>query len=78
MREVFTDIFNKSLSLRTVPTCFKTSTIMSIPKQQRVTGLNDWHPIALTPIVSKCFESLIKGLICPMLPPTLDPLQFAY
>ena len=78
LAEVFTDIFNQSLSLSSVPTCLKTSTIIPIPKQQKVTGLNDWRPIALTPIVSKCFESLVKGLICPILPPTLDPLQFAY
>ncbi|XP_074501445.1 uncharacterized protein LOC141773472 [Sebastes fasciatus] len=75
---VFTTIFNLSLSLRTVPTCFKSTTIIPIPKQQKVTSLNDWRPIALTPIISKCFEKLVKSLICPMLPLTLDPLQFAY
>ena len=75
---VFTDIFNKSLSLSLVPTCFKTSTIIPIPKKQKVTSLNDWRPIALTPIASKCLESLVKGLLSPMLPPNLDPLQFAY
>ncbi|KAK0154257.1 hypothetical protein N1851_003646 [Merluccius polli] len=53
LAEVFTDIFNQSLSLSSVPTCLKTSTIIPIPKQQKVTGLNDWRPIALTPIVSK-------------------------
>ena len=78
MAGVFTTIFNLSLSLRTVPSCFKSTTIIPIPKQQRVTSLNDWRPIALTPIASKCFERLVKSLICPMLPPTLDPLQFAY
>ena len=35
---------------RTVPSCFKSTTIIPIPKQQRVTSLNDWSPIVLTPI----------------------------
>ena len=30
------------------------------------------------PIVRKCFEKLVKVLICRMLPPALDPHQFAY
>ena len=38
---VFTGIFNQSLSLRSVPTCFKSSTIIPIPKQQNVTSLNN-------------------------------------
>ncbi len=37
----------------------------------------DYHPIALTPIIMKCFERLvIKNQNQP--PTTLDPLQFAY
>ena len=35
-------------------------------------------PVALTHIVSKCVEKLIKVLICRMLPLTLDPHQFTY
>ncbi len=33
---------------------------------------------ALTPILSKCFEKLIRDHICSVLPASLDPLQFAY
>ncbi len=40
--------------------------------------LNDWRPVALTPIFSKCFEKLIRDYICSVLPASLDPLQFAY
>ncbi len=53
---VFTDIFNLSLSLSVVPLCFKKSTIVPIPKKNKITCLNDWRPVALTPIFSKCFE----------------------
>ncbi len=33
----FTDIFNLSLSLSVVPLCFKKSTIVSIPKKNKIT-----------------------------------------
>ncbi len=72
---VFTDIFNLSLSLSVVP---KKSTIVPIPKKNKITCLNDWRPVALTPIFSKCFEKLIRDYICSVLPASLDPLQFAY
>ncbi len=54
---VFTDIFNLSLSLSVVPSCFKKSTIVPIPKKNKITCLNDWRPVALTPIFSKCLRS---------------------
>ncbi len=75
---VFTDIFNLSLSLSVVPSCFKKSTIVPIPKKNKITCLNDWRPVALTPIFSKCFEKLVRDYICSVLPASLDPLQFAY
>ncbi|KAI4882102.1 hypothetical protein NFI96_000102 [Prochilodus magdalenae] len=55
---VFTDIFNLSLSLSVVPACFKLATIVPVPKTARITTLNDWRPVALTSIISKCFEKL--------------------
>ncbi len=75
---VFTYIFNLSLSLSLVPSCFKKSTIVPISKKNKITCFNDWRPVALTPIYSKCFEKLIRDHICSVLPASLDPLQFAY
>ncbi len=75
---VFTDIFNLPLSLSVVTSCLKKSTILPIPKKNKITCLNDWRPVALTPIFSKCFEKLIRDHICSVLPASLDPLQFAY
>ncbi len=75
---VFTDIFNLSLFLSVVPSCFKKSTIVPIPKKNKITCLNDWRPVALTPIFSKCFEKLVREHICAVLPASLDPPQFAY
>ncbi len=45
LARVFTDIFNLSLSLSVVPSCFKKSTIVPIPKKNKSTCLNDWSPL---------------------------------
>ena len=75
---VFADIFNLSLSQAEVPAAFKMSTIVPVPKRANTSCHNDWRPVALTPIVSKCFEKLVRDYICSVLPATLDPWQFAY
>ncbi|KAK3547944.1 hypothetical protein QTP70_001322 [Hemibagrus guttatus] len=43
-----------------------------------VSCLNDYHPVGLTPIVMKCFKSLVMRHIKTQLPASLDPLQFVY
>ena len=75
---VFTDIYNTSLQQAVVPVCFKQTTIVPIPKKTRVTGLNDYRPVALTPIAMKCMEKLVLTHINDSIPDSLDPLQFAY
>lgn len=35
-------------------------------------------PVALTPMVMKCLERLVRDHVTPSLPVTIDPLQFAY
>ncbi|KAK1796807.1 hypothetical protein P4O66_000875 [Electrophorus voltai] len=78
LADVLTDIFNISLSCAVVPTCFKTTTIVPVPKKPMVSCLNDYRPIALTSIIMKCFQRLVMRHIKTQLPPSLDPLQFAY
>ncbi|KAK3528503.1 hypothetical protein QTP70_000581 [Hemibagrus guttatus] len=78
LADVFTDIFNISLSSTVVPMCLKTTTIIPVPKKSPVSCLNDYHPVALTPIIMKCFERLVMRQIKYLLPPSLDPMQFAY
>ncbi|KAK3505948.1 hypothetical protein QTP70_003394, partial [Hemibagrus guttatus] len=73
----FTDIFNISLSNAVVPTCLKTTTIVPVPKKSTVSCLNVYRPVALTPIVMKCFQRLDMRHIKTQLPPSLDPLPFA-
>jgi len=53
-----------------VPACFKWSTIVPVPQECL-------SPVALTSVVMKCFEWLIKDYICAFLPPSMDLLQFA-
>ncbi len=75
---LFTSIFNESLATSVVPTSFKKSVIIPVPKNSKPSCLNDYHPVALTSTVMKVFERLLKKHICSSIPVTLDPLQFAY
>src|SRR4029434_7644086 len=52
------------------------TSIVPVPKHSKAASLNDFHPVALTP--TKCFERLVLAHLKTCLPPTLDPLQFAY
>ncbi len=75
---LFTSIFNESLATSVIPTSFKKSVIIPVPKNNKPSCLNDYRPVALTSIVMKVFERLVKSHICSSIPVTLDPLQFAY
>ncbi len=75
---LFTSIFNESLATSVVPTSFKKSIIIPVPKNNKPSCLNDYRPVALTSIVMKVFERLAKSHISSSIPVTLDPLQFAY
>ncbi len=75
---LFTSIFNESLATSVVPTSFKKSVIIPVPKNSKPSFLNDYRPVALTSTVMKVFERLLKKHICSSIPATLDPLQFAY
>ncbi len=74
---LFTSIFNESLATSVVPTSFKKS-VITVPKNSKPSCLNDYRPFALTSIVMKVFERLLKKHICSSIPATLEPLQFAY
>ncbi len=74
LTDVFTDIFNISLSQAVVPTCFKATTIIPVPKKSSPSCFNDYRPVALTPILMKCFERLVMQHIKSVLPPLPGPL----
>ena len=49
-----------------------------MPKNIKVTCLNDYRLIALTSVDMKCFERLVRAHINTIIAETLDPIQFAY
>ncbi|XP_068507522.1 uncharacterized protein [Syngnathus scovelli] len=74
----FARIFNRSLELCEVPSCFKSSTIVPVAKKPAITGMNDYRPVALTSVVMKSFERLVLNHLKDVTGPLLDPHQFAY
>ena len=76
----FTKLFQRSIDEQSVPLLWKTSVIVPIPKKRCPTALNDYRPVALTSIVMKCFEKIIKRELLQTVYDLeiLDPLQFAY
>ncbi|KAI3370204.1 hypothetical protein L3Q82_024977 [Scortum barcoo] len=76
---VFLDIFNLSLQLATVPVSLQNLIIIvPVPKKSAVTCLNDYRPVALTPVIMKCFERIVLKHIKDIIPAGLDQYQFAY
>ena len=73
-----TCIFNESLQTGIVPKCFKSAVIIPVPKKSKVSTLNDYRPVALTPVVMKVFERLVLGFLKSVTDHLLDPMQFAY
>lgn len=57
---------------------WKTSTIIPFPKSKNPKGLNKYRPVALSPLVMKCFEKILKNKIISLIDGKLDPLKFAY
>ena len=75
---IFTRLFNLSLDQAAIPSCLKSATIIPVPKKSPISSLNDYRPVALTPVIMKCFERLVLQHIKDYLPPEFDPHQFAY
>lgn len=60
LTSIFSDIFNWSLRLQKVPNLWKMSIIIPVPKCNKPKVLNDLRPVALTSLVMKSFEKLVK------------------
>lgn len=75
---VLTSMYNLSLETCRVPLLWKTSTVVPVPKKPVPKVKNDYRPVALTPIVMKCFERLILRRLLQQVSHLMDPLQFAY
>ena len=75
---VFTHLFGLSLRLKKVPTLWKTSCVVPVPKKGRPSAPKDFRPVALTSHVMKIFERMVLEHLRPLVRDCLDPLQFAY
>ena len=75
---VFTGLFKSSITSEIVPALWKTAVITPVPKTSNPSQPSDFRPIALTSLIMKCFECLVKKFILSNTQHLLDPLQFAY
>jgi hypothetical protein len=75
---VFKMIFQWSLDNSRIPSVWKTSEIIPVPKSNLPKCVNDLRPVALTSIAMKCFEKVIKKELCSQVSNFQDVLQFAY
>lgn len=71
-------LFQFSLDKSVVPTEWKTSEIVPAPKCKIPIGENDLRPIALTSVLIKCFEVIVKKSLSNEVKHLLHILQFAY
>ena len=75
LSQVFTTIFNLSLTQSTIPACLKSATIIPVLKKSTTVRHKDYCPVALTPIVPKCLELLVLNHINFLLRPSPVCLQ---
>lgn len=75
---IFQAIFDKSLQTQHVPSLCKEAVVVPVPKSSRPKILNDFRHVALTSVVMKVFEKIIRNVIMKATEHQLDPMQFAY
>ena len=75
---IFSYLFNLSLSQQVVPSIWKQSIVVPVPKISTPKTLNDFRPVALTSQIMKQFEKLVKLELVAKTVNQLDPFQFAY
>ena len=71
-------LFQASTDQHFVPFLWKMPTIIPVVKNSAPKQLNDLCPVALTSLVMKTLEKIVRSFILSVVQPTLDPLQFAY
>ena len=78
LAEAWCPIFQKSLVSHVVPSTWKSSIIIPVPKKASCKENNDYRPVALTSLVMKCFEKIMISFLKTEVGGFLDPFQFAY
>ena len=67
-----------SLDKCQIPSSWKTSCIIPVPKKVNISCLNDLRPVTLTSHIMKVFERLFLRKLRPLVHDFQDPLQCAY
>lgn len=75
---IFQILFQMSLNTGKIPTLWKTSEIIPVPKRNKPSELNDYRPVALTSVIMKCLERIVLKRLLADVRHLLDPFQFAY
>lgn len=75
---IFTYLFQPCIDSCKLPTTWKSSIIIPIPKVNKPKELQEFRPVDLTSLVVKNFERIIKDEVLSLVEGKLDPLQFAY
>lgn len=75
---IYSFIFNESLKLSKVPRLWKDAIVVPIAKKRNSSSLGDYRPVALTSLIMKSFEKIVRKEILTLTQPALDPMQFAY
>lgn len=61
--EPLAELINLSIAEANFPTCLKTAKVKPLFKSGDKTDVNNYRPVAISPIDSKCFESVILSRI---------------
>jgi hypothetical protein len=71
-------LFELSLSTGTYPSVWKVGEVVPVEKRPLPQCDNDFRPVTLTDVLSKCLERVGLSLLMPIVEHAIDPLQFAY
>ena len=75
---IMCNIFQQSLNEACIPTIWKTSEIIPIPKKSPPMCKNDYRPVALKSVIMKCLEKIVKVILLRQVNQFMDNYQFAY
>ena len=75
---IFYTIFNLSFLCGVVPDVWKSSCIVSVPKNNNVGSMNDRRPVALTSVALNTCERIVLPQLKSFIRDSLDPFQFTY
>ena len=74
---IFCTIFNMSIKTCKIPSLWKTSKIIPVPKSYSISQMNDLRPVALTSVAMKCLEKIVLKNFLPFLStPSWQPSIF--